>query len=38
MVCSMNRSGNLKDHATIESFFFALEIERVACKAFRVSE
>ena len=35
VICSMSRSGNVWDNATIESFFSSLKTERTARKTYR---
>ena len=35
VTCSMSRSGNVWDNATMESFFSSLKTERIARKTYR---
>jgi putative transposase len=35
VTCSMSRSGNVWDHAAMESFFSSLKTERIGKKAYR---
>src|SRR3954451_10745883 len=38
VVCSMSRSGNVWDNATMESFFSSLKTERTARKVYRTRD
>jgi putative transposase len=38
VVCSMSRSGNVCDNATMESFFSSLKTERTARKLYRTRD
>lgn len=38
IVCSMSRSGNVRDNAAMESFFSSLKTERIARKVYRSRE
>jgi len=38
VTCSMSRSGNVWDHAVMESFFSSLKTERVACQVYRTRD
>jgi transposase InsO family protein len=38
VVCSMSRSGNVWDHAAMESFFSSLKTERTARKMYRTRD
>ena len=38
IVCSMSRSGDVRDNAAMEAFFSSLETERTADKTYRIRE
>ena len=38
VVCSMSRSGNVRDNAAMESFFSSLKTERIGKKAYRTRD